>query len=121
MKLIRSLDELKQFRAEAEAARQRRASQGVQIVVSTGSCGIAAGALETLRAIQRQIELDHLTEVFVAETGCAGVCQHEPIVEIEAAGAPRVTYGHVTPEVAARLLREHVGRGQIVQEYVIEP
>jgi NADP-reducing hydrogenase subunit HndB len=121
MKLIRSLDDLHRFREEAEAARQRRASQGVQIVVSTGSCGIAAGALETLRAIQRQIEHDHLTNVVVSETGCAGVCQHEPIVEVEAAGAPRVTYGHVTPDAAARILREHLGRGQIVQEYVIEP
>jgi NADP-reducing hydrogenase subunit HndB len=121
MDLIRSLDDINRFRAEAEAARQRRASQGVQIVVSTGSCGIAAGALETLQAIRRQIEHDHLTDVFVSETGCAGVCQHEPIVGVEAAGAPLVTYGRVTPEVAARILREHIGRGQIVQEYVIEP
>ncbi len=121
MKVIRSLEDLNQFREEVIEAKKRQASLGgVQVVVSLGSCGIAAGALDTLNAAQRQIEADHLSGVRVSQTGCAGLCKYEPIVEVVAADSSRVTYGRVTPDAVRRILREHVGNGKIVEELVIE-
>ena len=121
MNTIRSLEDLNRFRDEIRAARQRQAGTGcVQVVVSLGSCGIAAGALDTLKAVQHQVEVDQLRQVVVTQTGCAGLCRYEPIVEVIAADSSKVTYGHVTPAVARRILREHVVGGQVVKDFVVE-
>jgi NADP-reducing hydrogenase subunit HndB len=121
MKAIQSLEDLRQFREEVIEARKRQVGRGsVQVVVSLGSCGIAAGALDTLKAVQQQIEADHLREALITQTGCAGLCKYEPIVEVIAADSPKVTYGGVTPEVARRIVREHVLGGKVVEEFVVE-
>ncbi len=121
MKAIRSLEDLNRFRDEVMEAKKHQASQGkIQVIVSLGSCGIAAGALDTLKAVQQQVESNHLSQVLVSQTGCAGLCRYEPIVEVIAGEAPKVTYGRVTPEVAERILREHVAGGHIVEEFVVE-
>jgi NADP-reducing hydrogenase subunit HndB len=120
MDKIQSLEDLNRFRDEIIEAKKRQADLGnVQVIVSLGSCGIAAGALDTLKAIQQQVETDHLDKVIVSQTGCVGLCRYEPIVEV-AANATKVTYGHVTPEVAQRILREHILSGKVVEEFVIE-
>jgi (2Fe-2S) ferredoxin len=121
MKTLRSLEDLNRFREEIVEARRRRASQGkYQIFVSLGTCGIAAGALETLAAVRDQVQTEALKDVLITETGCVGLCRHEPIIEIAAGEAARVTYGGVTSDVARRIVREHLVNGNIVSEFVIE-
>ncbi|MEW6401857.1 MAG: (2Fe-2S) ferredoxin domain-containing protein, partial [Chloroflexota bacterium] len=71
MKTIRSLEDLKQFREEIIETRKQKASLGrTEVIVSLGTCGIAAGALDTLDAIHRQVEANHLTEIVVSQKGC---------------------------------------------------
>ncbi len=121
MKKIQSLEDLNRFREEILESRQRQASSGsVRVIVGLGSCGIAVGALDTLRALQQQIDEQHLHRVIVSQTGCIGLCKYEPIVEVISANSSKVTYGRVTPEVARRILREHVLDGKVVEEFVIE-
>jgi NADP-reducing hydrogenase subunit HndB len=121
MKTIRSLDDLKQFREEVLEAQKRKASLGnIQVHVSLGSCGIAAGALETLKAIQQQLESQKLKDVSISQTGCVGLCKSEPIIDVIIGTAPKVTYGKVTPEVARRIISEHILNGKVVEEFVIE-
>ena len=121
MKTIQSLEDLNRFREEVLEAKKRQTSLGtVQVIVSLGSCGIAAGALDTLKAIQQQIEDNHLNQVIVSQTGCIGLCRHEPIVEVITADSSKVTYGRVTPEVSQRILREHVLGGKVVEAFVVE-
>ena len=121
MKTIRSLEDLNRFREEIIEDKRRSAGLGkIQIVVSLGTCGIAAGALGTLEAARQQVQADGLKNVSISETGCVGLCKHEPILEVIAGDSPRVTYGRVTPSVARRIVREHVVGGKIVSEFVIE-
>ena len=121
MTKIRSLEDLNRFREEVLKERQRKAGLGhIQIIVSLGSCGIAAGALDTLKAVQQMIESEKLKNVSISETGCIGLCKHEPILEVVAGDSPRITYGRVTPEVARRIIRGHVVDGKVVEEFVIE-
>ena len=121
MKTIRSLDDLKQFREEVLETQKRKASLGnIQVHVSLGSCGIAAGALETLKAIQQQLESQRLKDVSISQTGCIGLCKNEPIIDVIIGTAPKVTYGKVTPEVARRIISEHILDGKVVEEFVIE-
>jgi len=121
MKTIRSLEDLKRFREEVIEDKRRKADLGnIEVIVSLGSCGIAAGALDTLKAIRQQIETDHLTDVHVSQTGCIGLCSHEPIVEIIAGNRSKMTYGKVTPEIVQRIFREHILDGRVVEEYAID-
>jgi len=60
-----------------------------------------------------------LNGVIVSQTGCIGLCEKEPIVQVIIGEEPRVTYGKVTPEVAAKIVREHVVNHKVVQDHVI--
>lgn len=121
MKKIQSLEDLNRFREEVVEEKRRKAELGhIQIIVSLGSCGIAAGALDTLNAVREMVRGEKLKDVTISETGCIGLCRHEPIIEVITGDTPRITYGRVTPEVARRIIREDVIGGKIVEEHIIE-
>ncbi len=84
-----------------------------------GTCGIAAGAREVLSALLEELAQRGLENVTVTQTGCKGLCDREPMVEVELPDAPPVTYGGVTPAVMRRILADHIVNGQPVSEYAI--
>ncbi|RPI82499.1 MAG: (2Fe-2S) ferredoxin domain-containing protein [Chloroflexi bacterium] len=121
MSPVKSLDELKRLREEAIQKRNARATFGnAQVIVGMGTCGIAAGARETMKAILGTIEKDNLNDIVVTQTGCIGLCEREPIVQVVVGEGPKVTYGKVTPQVAEKILKEHVVGGNVLKEHVIE-
>lgn len=121
MTAIRSLDDLKKFREEVLEMKAQEAKLGkTRVIVSMGSCGIAAGALQTMQAILEQTKAEHLQDLQISLTGCNGQCEQEPMVQVITGGQDKVTYGKVSPQVVRRILREHVLGGKVVQEYVIE-
>lgn len=121
MSQIKSLEDLKRIREEAIEKRKARATFGnSQVIVGMGTCGIAAGARDTMKAILNEIETQNLEGIVVTQTGCIGLCEREPIVQVIVGENPKVTYGKVTPTVAKRILKEHVLGGKVVQESVIE-
>ena len=121
MPAVKSLDDLKRIKAESLEKRQIKSSAGqAQVTVAMGTCGIAAGARDTMKAILETIEADQLPGIVVTQTGCIGRCEWEPIVEVLAGDQPKVIYGKVTPAKAQQIMKEHVVGGNIVKEYVIE-
>jgi (2Fe-2S) ferredoxin len=111
------------IQAKADLLEKQRSAakvQRYQIQVGMSSCGIAAGAQDTLEAINRLIVYENLSDVGVVPIGCLGLCALEPIVQVLRPGQPTVTYGKVTPDVARRIITEHIGKGMIVQENAIE-
>jgi (2Fe-2S) ferredoxin len=121
MSAIKSLEDLKRLREEALEKRKLKTATGqVQVIVGMGTCGIAAGARETMKAILNQIESESLSGIVVTQTGCIGLCEREPIVQVVVGEGPKTTYGKVTPDVAKKILKNHVLEGTPVQEYVIE-
>ncbi len=120
MPAIKSLDELKKLREEALAKRKVKTESGqVQVIVGMGTCGIAAGARDAMKAILDTIEKDGLTGIVVTQTGCIGLCEREPIVQVIVGEQPKVTYGKVNADVARRIMSEHVVGGKIVENHVI--
>ena len=120
MTTIKSLDDLKKIREEALAKRQVKSAEGArQVIVAMGTCGIAAGARDTMKALLGLIEKENLVGITVSQTGCIGLCEKEPIVQVVIGDQPKVTYGNVNPELAERILREHVVKGNIVSEAVV--
>ena len=57
--------------------------------------------------------------VLVTQTGCIGICQFEPVVEVFRPGEEKVTYVHMTPEKVQRIVSEHLIDGKPVVEYTI--
>ena len=92
----------------------------LRIVVGMATCGIAAGARPVLNAIVEAVNENGLQDkVTVSQTGCIGLCQYEPIVEVFEAGKDKVTYVKMTPEKAKRVVEEHLKGGNVVNEYTI--
>ena len=96
MPKIKSLDELRRLREQVERDISTRKETGTTIIVGMGTCGIAAGARDTMHAILEELRKRDI-EANVTTVGCIGMCASEPLVDIEQAGKPRVTYGNVTP------------------------
>ncbi len=120
MATVKSLDDLKRIREEALQKRQMKSASGsAQITVAMGTCGIAAGARDTMKAILKYIEVHNISGISVTQTGCIGMCEREPIVQVSLGAEPKVTYGKVTPEVAERIMKEHVVGGTTIKDYVI--
>ena len=119
MPKLKSLDDLKRVRDEAQQALKTRLDTGTTIIVGMGTCGIAAGARDTMKAVLETIETDSLQGIVVTQTGCIGLCEWEPIVQVTIGEQPKVTYGKVTPERAQQILKEHVVGGQVVKSLVV--
>ncbi len=120
MTAIKSLKELQRLREEALEKRQAKTTAGrAQITVFMGTCGIAAGARDTMRAILQVIETEQLEGILVRQTGCIGQCAWEPLVDVAMADAAAVRYGRVSPERARRIMREHIVGGKPVADYVV--
>ena len=57
--------------------------------------------------------------MMVTQTGCIGICQFEPVVEVFAPGKEKVTYVKMTPEKVAEVITEHIVNGRPVTKYTI--
>jgi len=120
MPAIKSLEELKRVREEALQKKKMKAAPGnVQVIVAMGTCGIAAGARDTMKSVLNYIETNNLSGVTVTQTGCIGKCEQEPIVQVIFSDQPKVTYGKVNTEVAKQIMKQHVQNGTPVKDYVL--
>ena len=120
MPTIKSLEELKRVREEALQKKQMKAAAGnVQVIVAMGTCGIAAGARDTMKSVLNFIETNNLSGVSVTQTGCIGMCEQEPILQVVVGENPKVTYGKVNIEVAEQIMKQHVQNGMPVKDYVL--
>ena len=98
----------------------REGAAATRVVVGMATCGIAAGARPVLSAFVDGVNKNGLTDrVTVTQTGCIGICQYEPVVEIFEEGKEKVTYVKLTAEKAAEIVEKHLKGGKVVTEYTI--
>ncbi len=118
---MKTLAELAQIREKMkDKVGIREGVNGVRIVVGMATCGIAAGARPVLNTLVEEVAKEDLSsKATVTQTGCIGICQYEPVVEVFEAGKEKVTYVKVTPDMAKRIVAEHIKGGKIVSEYTI--
>lgn len=121
MPAIKSLEELKRVREEALQKKQLKAAPGnIQVIIAMGTCGIAAGARDTMKSILNYIEIEKVSGVTVTQTGCIGLCEQEPILQVVLGDQPKVMYGKVNAQTAEKIMRQHVQNGQPVRENIIQ-
>ena len=118
---MKSLQELAAIRDKMKRIVDTReaAHDPTRVVVGMATCGIAAGARPVLNAFTEELARRELHGVLVTQTGCIGMCQYEPIVEVTMPGQEKVTYVKMTPDKARRVVAEHLIGGKPVTEYTI--
>jgi (2Fe-2S) ferredoxin len=120
MNAIKSLDDLRKIKEEALAKRKITETSGAtQVIIGMGTCGIAAGARETMKAVLDFIEDKNLPNIIVTQTGCIGLCEQEPIMQVVSGEQQKVTYGKVSGEVARQVMQDHVVEGRVLEDHVI--
>lgn len=117
-----TLEDLRNLRDQKKKDLNKRdvSDKNMQIVVGMGTCGIAAGAKESLDAFIQELDELNLENVAVTQTGCMGLCYVEPTVEVMVPGMPNVIYGNVNKEVAKKIVREHIMKKQMVSDHVFD-
>ena len=119
---MKSLEELLAIKEKAQAqmsARDADGNDGIRVVVGMATCGIAAGARPVLKAITEELEKRNVKNVSVTQTGCIGMCQYEPIIEVYAPDKEKVTYVQMTAEKAVKVVANHLVNGEVVTEYTV--
>ena len=118
---MKSLAELKAIKEKMkDKVILREGSADVRVVVGMATCGIAAGARPVLNTLVEAVNKNGLSDkVTVSQTGCIGLCQYEPIVEVFEADKEKVTYVKMDAEKANRVVEEHLKGGKVVAEYTI--
>ena len=118
---MKSLEELKAIRDKARENMGIREGKedAVRVVVGMATCGIAAGARPVLNTLVEEVAKEKLQNVIVGQTGCIGVCQFEPVVEVMEPGKSKITYVRMTPEKAIKVVHKHLMGGEVVSAYTI--
>ncbi|MBQ7741266.1 MAG: (2Fe-2S) ferredoxin domain-containing protein [Eubacterium sp.] len=119
---MKSLAELQAIREKMkDKVILREGSNDIRIVVGMATCGIAAGARPVLNEFVEDINRHGLQDrVTVSQTGCIGICQFEPVVEVYQAGKEKVTYVKMTPEKVKEVVECHIIGGKAIEEYTVD-
>ena len=115
-----NLKELRELRESGRRELAGTSGKRARIVVGMGTCGIAAGAKQTLAAFEDEIKLHNLADVAVSRTGCMGLCHAEPTVEVLTGDMPATIYGKVSDEIARQIVRRHVLGGKLVNNHIFD-
>ena len=119
---MKSLEELRAIRSKMQNQVSMRAEDHThtRVVVGMDTCGIASGARPVLNTLSSLVQEKGLTgKVAVTQTGCIGLCQYEPIVEVMEPGQPKITYIKMNPDKAAEVVERHLIGGHVVEKYTL--
>lgn len=119
---MKSLAELKAIREKMQSQVSLRGEDHdhIRVMVGMATCGIASGARPVLTTLSNLVQERNLTDkIAVTQTGCIGLCQYEPIVEVMEPGKEKVTYIKMTPEKAEEVLERHLIGGHVVEKYTL--
>ena len=118
---MKSLAELKAIKEkmQGQVGLRDESDAGIRVVVGMATCGIAAGARPVLNALAEEVTKRRLNNVLVTQTGCIGICQFEPVVEVYDADGTKTTYVKMTAEKAVRVVNDHLVNGNVVTEFTI--
>jgi NADP-reducing hydrogenase subunit HndB len=117
-----TLDDLRKLRQQKKDELDKRDpdNKTIQVTVGMGTCGIAAGAKETLSAIMDELETLKIKAVLVRQTGCMGLCYAEPTVEVIVPGMPTVIYGKVDAAIGRKIVTDHLAAKRLLDNQICD-
>ena len=119
---MKSLAELQAIREkmQGQVGLRAEAEAGTRVIVGMATCGIASGARPVLNALSEAVMNKNIKDTSVVQTGCIGLCQYEPIVEVLQPGKEKVTYIKMNPEKALEVVEKHLIGGTPIYEYTLQ-
>ena len=117
MKTLAELQAIKE-KMQSQVDLRNESHASTRVVVGMATCGIAAGARPVLTTISSMVQELNLKDISVTQTGCIGLCQYEPIVEVITPEG-KTTYIKMDAEKAKKVVEQHLVRGTVVAEYTI--
>ena len=90
-----------------------------EIMISMGTCGIAAGGDTIYKTIEEDLKNKGLENIRLKKTGCLGMCFCEPNLVVKIEGMPEILYGNVDEKAAHLIVSEHLVKKNILNNYVI--
>jgi NADP-reducing hydrogenase subunit HndB len=118
-----SLEDLRKLRETTQQQIKKRETEGkqAQIVVGMGTCGIAAGAKATLDAFVKELDARGMGgDVMIRQTGCMGLCQNEPTVEVIMKDMPSIIYGRVDAATAKEIVEKHLIKRELLNDRILD-
>ncbi|MEA2021392.1 MAG: (2Fe-2S) ferredoxin domain-containing protein [Candidatus Caldatribacteriota bacterium] len=116
---MKNLEELKKIRERVKKDLELRAGKHrIKIIVCLGTCGIAAGARQTMNTLVDLINSSGKTDIIVTTSGCAGFCEQEPMIQVYIEDKEPVVYGKVDVKAAEEIFKKHILNGEIVEKYL---
>ena len=114
------IQDLAKIREKTKSLMTIREGEGrARVTVHMGTCGIAAGARDIMDALLEEIRKADIQDVIVTPSGCAGLCNADPMATVELKNQPPVKYGDLTPEKIKKIFVQHILGGQMVTELVL--
>jgi NADH:ubiquinone oxidoreductase subunit F (NADH-binding)/Pyruvate/2-oxoacid:ferredoxin oxidoreductase delta subunit/(2Fe-2S) ferredoxin len=110
---ITTKDDLHKIRTAVQSSLYVPAT--LKMNIGMASCGIAAGAKEVY---DKAREIFDEQNVLVARTGCLGLCEEEPLVDIQAPGQPRIVYRRVSADIIGELTEAHE-KAEYSKKYIL--
>ena len=117
-----TLEELRKLRDKTKSDLSNRDNSGkeIQIIIGMGTCGIAAGAKESLDSFISALKQYDINNAIVKQTGCMGLCYVEPTVEIRVPGMPNTIYGDVSADVAKEIVATHLIDKKLLSNHIFD-
>ena len=117
---MKSLAELQAIKEKMKNKVVLREGTGeVRVVVGMATCGIASGARPVLNVLADEVQKRGMSNVVVTQTGCLGLCQYEPVIEVYVPGQEKVTYTKMNVDKAIEMLEQHIVRGNVLGKYTL--
>lgn len=113
-----------QLLARAEKAKAdidlRQGRKETQVTIHMGTCGIAAGARDVAARFMTEIAAAGVTSVSLHQSGCAGLCEEEPMATVTMADGTMYRYGLLDKDKVQAIVRNHLVDGTPVDAYLIQ-
>jgi len=118
---ITSPDQLMRLAEKAKADIDLRdGRKDTQVTVHMGTCGIAAGAREIVAAFMTELNTAGVTSASLHQSGCAGLCEEEPMATITTADGTMYRYGLLDQARVHTIVQNHLVGGTPVDAYLIK-
>ncbi len=99
----------------------RSGAKEIKVTVHMGTCGIAAGARDLVVNFIGEIADARLDNVTIHQSGCAGLCEMEPMATVESAEGGVYHYGHLEDRAKVHeIVHSHLVAGFPVQAYLVK-
>lgn len=103
----------------SEQTNLREGGAQIKVTVHMGTCGIASGARDVLKALMEELDKSGRKDVIVTTSGCVGLCSQEPIVTVERIDEEPIKYVFVDDPKMRQIFNRHAVEGEVQTQWAL--